>query len=68
MLYYRVITVLPAPEPRGAPFLWIPDITLPDPLYILPAVNVGLCYVVYKINMNLLMRAGAMPNSQPLLG
>jgi len=39
-------------ELRGVPFLWLPDLSSPDPLYILPAIlgisMFGLQYVSYR--------------------
>ena len=38
-------------EFRGVPFLWIPDLSLADPLYIIPVLMGASMYLVSKIGM-----------------
>ena len=37
------------PQLTEAPFLWLPSLLQADPLYILPAANLALCYFLYKL-------------------
>jgi YidC/Oxa1 family membrane protein insertase len=46
-------------ELRGAPFLWIPDLSRPDPLYIIPLVMGLSMYVLSKVG-----QMGMEPNPQ----
>jgi len=46
-------------ELRGTPFLWLPDLSLRDPLYITPLVMGGSMYVLSKLSA-----AGMPPNPQ----
>ncbi len=38
-------------ELRGAPFLWLPDLSAKDPLYIIPLVMGGSMFFVSKLSM-----------------
>ena len=46
-------------ELRGQSFLWLPDLSRPDPLYIIPLLMGGSMYVLSKVGM-----AGMPPNPQ----
>ena len=46
-------------ELRGAPFLWLPDLARPDPLFIIPIVMGASMYVLFKIG-----QIGVPPNPQ----
>ena len=46
-------------ELRGQPFLWLPDLSLKDPYYIIPLIMGGSMYVLSKVGM-----AGLPPNPQ----
>ncbi|MFQ5550446.1 MAG: membrane protein insertase YidC, partial [Gemmatimonadales bacterium] len=46
-------------ELRGVPFLWLPDLSLPDPLFITPVVMAASMYFLFKIGQR-----GAPPNPQ----
>jgi YidC/Oxa1 family membrane protein insertase len=45
--FYRVLTV--SIELRGAPFLWIPDLARPDPLYLTPVLMGASMFVMQKM-------------------
>jgi YidC/Oxa1 family membrane protein insertase len=45
--FYRVLTV--AIELRGAPFLWIPDLSQKDPLFITPVLMAASMFVMQKM-------------------
>jgi YidC/Oxa1 family membrane protein insertase len=45
--FYRVLTV--AIELRGAPFLWIPDLSQKDPLFITPVLMAVSMFVMQKM-------------------
>jgi len=45
--FYRVLSV--AIELRGAPFLWIPDLSQKDPLYITPVLMAASMFVMQKM-------------------
>ena len=46
-------------ELRGQPFLWLPDLSQPDPLYIIPLLMGASMFVLSKVGM-----AGMPPNPQ----
>jgi YidC/Oxa1 family membrane protein insertase len=46
-------------ELRGQSFLWLPDLSRPDPLFIIPLLMGGSMYVLSKVGM-----AGMPPNPQ----
>ncbi len=46
-------------ELRGAPFLWLPDLARPDPLFVIPIVMGASMYVLFKIG-----QIGVPPNPQ----
>jgi YidC/Oxa1 family membrane protein insertase len=45
--FYRVLSV--SVELRGAPFLWIPDLSRPDPLYLTPVLMGVSMYAMQKM-------------------
>ncbi|HEX9189403.1 MAG TPA: membrane protein insertase YidC [Vicinamibacteria bacterium] len=45
--FYRVLTV--SIELRGAPFLWIPDLARPDPLYLTPVLMGASMFAMQKM-------------------
>ncbi len=46
-------------ELRGAPFLWLPDLALRDPLYVVPVAMGGSMFLLSKLSMS-----GMPPNPQ----
>ncbi|MDX2193558.1 MAG: membrane protein insertase YidC [Gemmatimonadales bacterium] len=46
-------------ELRGTSFLWLPDLSLADPFYVVPIVMGGSMWVLYKVG-----QAGMPPNPQ----
>jgi YidC/Oxa1 family membrane protein insertase len=46
-------------ELRGTPFLWVPDLSRPDPLYIIPILMAGSMYLLSKVG-----QMGMEPNPQ----
>ncbi len=46
-------------EFRGVPFLWLPDLSRADPLYVIPLLMGGSMYVLSKIG-----QMGVPPNPQ----
>ena len=52
-----LVTALP--EFRGVPFLWLPDLSQPDPLYIIPVVMGASIFLLQYIGQR------SMPQSNP---
>lgn len=46
----RQMAQLPVPGLDTGGFLWVYDLTLPDPLYILPLVSSGVMYYTVKVS------------------
>lgn len=45
----RNMANLPVPGLENGGYLWFPDLTVPDPTYLLPALASGLMYYVFKV-------------------
>ena len=49
-----------------APFLWVPNLLQPDPLYILPAVNVALSVFLFRLIRQGIIYPVKMPKSRSI--
>ena len=50
----RGMTNLPVPGMDTGGFLWFQDLTVPDPLFILPAITTALFYMTFKVSLTFL--------------
>ena len=47
----RGMSTLPVPALEDSGLLWFPDLTVPDPYFLLPLGSAGIMYVIFRANM-----------------